>query len=242
MHSASGTLRTGNVQCTRNGFAQRMRVGDSSRPAAAARTGGASSIRRAGRPVCAAATAEHKTEAPGLNLMKWLKDNGAPQDKVELRTLEVPAAGRPLDVTVAAQPLRAGDVALSVPAQLVVTLDRIFESEGLAEMLTAGKLSELACLALYMMYEKKVGKDGFWYQYIKELDRQAARGVQAVESPLLWSDEELSDLLQVMGLAKRLLLAVKRICSTRQCVLCPDACGLLHKIVQAAPKHVGACC
>jgi hypothetical protein len=43
--------------------------------------------------VCAAATAEHKTEAPGLNLMKWLKDNGAPQDKVELRTLEVPAAG-----------------------------------------------------------------------------------------------------------------------------------------------------
>jgi histone-lysine N-methyltransferase SETD3 len=65
-------------------------------------------------------------------------------------------AGRPLDVTVAAQPLRAGDVALSVPEKLVVTLDRIFESEGLAEMLTAGKLSELACLALYMMYEKKV--------------------------------------------------------------------------------------
>jgi hypothetical protein len=43
----------------------------------------------------------------------------------------------------------------------------------------------------------QVGKEGFWYQYIKELDRQRARGVQAVESPLLWSDEELSDLLQV---------------------------------------------
>uniref|UniRef100_A0A383VYM3 Rubisco LSMT substrate-binding domain-containing protein n=1 Tax=Tetradesmus obliquus TaxID=3088 RepID=A0A383VYM3_TETOB len=83
-----------------------------------------------------------------------------------------------------------------VPEKLAVTLDRIFESEGLAEMLTAGKLSELACLALYMMYEKKVGKEGFWHQYIKELDRQRARGVQAVESPLLWSDEELTDLLQ----------------------------------------------
>lgn len=47
-------------------------------------------------------------------------------------------------------------MALSVPENLVVTLDRIFESEGLAEMLTAGKLSELACLTLYMMYEKKV--------------------------------------------------------------------------------------
>lgn len=45
--------------------------------------------------MCAAATAEHKTEAPGLSLMKWLKDNGAPQDKVELRTLEVQAAGDP---------------------------------------------------------------------------------------------------------------------------------------------------
>lgn len=52
--------------------------------------------------------------------------------------------------------MKAGDVALSVPQNLVVTLDRIFESEGLAEMLTAGKLSELACLTLYMMYEKKV--------------------------------------------------------------------------------------
>lgn len=66
------------------------------------------------------------------------------------------AAGRPLDVTVAACDIKAGDVALSVPENLVVTLDRIFESEGLAEMLTAGKLSELACLTLYMMYEKKV--------------------------------------------------------------------------------------
>lgn len=65
-------------------------------------------------------------------------------------------AGRPLDVTVAAQPLSAGEVALSIPEHLVVTLDRIFESQSLAEMLTAGKLSELACLTLYMMYEKKV--------------------------------------------------------------------------------------
>lgn len=63
-------------------------------------------------------------------------------------------------------------------------------------MLTAGKLSELAVLTLYLMYEKKVGKESFWYQYIKELDRQRARGVQAVESPLLWSKAELDELLQ----------------------------------------------
>lgn len=34
-------------------------------------------------------------------------------------------------------------------------------------MLTTDKLSELACLALYLMYEKKNGRDSVWYPYIK---------------------------------------------------------------------------
>lgn len=42
------------------------------------------------------------------------------------------------------------------------------------------------------MYEKKQGKKSFWYPYIKELDRQRARGQLAVESPLLWSEAELN--------------------------------------------------
>ncbi|KAI6680726.1 hypothetical protein NL676_034607 [Syzygium grande] len=53
------------------------------------------------------------------------------------------------------------------------------------------KLSELACLALYLMYEKKQGKKSFWYPYIRELDRQRGRGQMAVESPLLWAESEL---------------------------------------------------
>jgi len=36
-----------------------------------------------------------------------------------------------------------------------------------AELLTAGKLSELAALALFLMYEKKLGEDSFWQPYIK---------------------------------------------------------------------------
>lgn len=61
-----------------------------------------------------------------------------------------------------------------------------------AELLTTNKLSELACLALYLMYEKKQGKKSFWYPFIKELDRQRGRGQLAVESPLLWSEAELA--------------------------------------------------
>ncbi|KAH7296774.1 hypothetical protein KP509_26G038400 [Ceratopteris richardii] len=41
------------------------------------------------------------------------------------------------------------------------------------------------------MYEKKRGKDSFWYPFIRELDRQRGRGQLAVESPLLWSKKEL---------------------------------------------------
>ncbi|KAL0823478.1 hypothetical protein Bca101_047155 [Brassica carinata] len=60
-----------------------------------------------------------------------------------------------------------------------------------AELLTTNKLSELACLALYLMYEKKQGKKSVWYPYIRELDRQRGRGQLDVESPLLWSEAEL---------------------------------------------------
>ncbi|TKY46426.1 Fructose-bisphosphate aldolase-lysine N-methyltransferase [Spatholobus suberectus] len=84
-----------------------------------------------------------------------------------------------------------GDVAFSVPNSLVVTLERVLGNETVAELLTTNKLSELACLALYLMYEKKQGKKSFWYPYIRELDRQRGRGQLAVESPLLWSESEL---------------------------------------------------
>lgn len=82
-------------------------------------------------------------------------------------------------------------MAFEVPMSLVVTLERVLGDESVAELLTTNKLSELACLALYLMYEKKQGRDSLWYPYIKELDRQRGRGQLAVESPLLWTESEL---------------------------------------------------
>ena len=60
-----------------------------------------------------------------------------------------------------------------------------------AELLTTNKLSELACLALYLCYEKKQGRSSFWLPFIQELDRQRGRGSSAAESPLLWEPEEV---------------------------------------------------
>jgi hypothetical protein len=57
------------------------------------------------------------------------------------------------------------------PIQLSVCLPdcrcSVFEDATVADLLTTGKLSELACLTLYMMYEKKLGQQSRWYEYIK---------------------------------------------------------------------------
>ncbi|CAK7328265.1 unnamed protein product [Dovyalis caffra] len=129
------------------------------------------------------------------DLKSWMHKNGLPPCKVVLK--ERPSHDkkhRPIHYVAASEDLQAGDVAVLVPNSLVVTLERVLGNETLAELLTTNKLSELACLALYLMYEKKQGKKSFWYPYIRELDRQRGRGQLAVESPLLWSEDELADL------------------------------------------------
>ncbi|OEL36364.1 hypothetical protein BAE44_0002616 [Dichanthelium oligosanthes] len=125
----------------------------------------------------------------------WLRERGLPPGKVDIRERPVPCLregkDRPLRYVAAGDDLQAGDVAFEVPMSLVVTLERVLGDESVAELLTNNKLSELACLALYLMYEKKQGKDSYWYPYIKELDRHRGRGQLAVESPLLWTESEL---------------------------------------------------
>ncbi|KAJ4822538.1 hypothetical protein Tsubulata_043422 [Turnera subulata] len=133
-----------------------------------------------------------REEKEGDDLKSWMHENGLPPCKVVLK--EKPSHDkklRAIHYVAASEDLQAGDVAFSVPNSLVVTLERVLGNETIAELLTTNKLSELACLALYLMYEKKQGKQSFWYPYIKELDRQRGRGQLAVESPLLWSENEL---------------------------------------------------
>uniref|UniRef100_A0A0E0MKY5 Rubisco LSMT substrate-binding domain-containing protein n=1 Tax=Oryza punctata TaxID=4537 RepID=A0A0E0MKY5_ORYPU len=146
----------------------------------------------------APATAACASTASANGFSDWLREHGLPPGKVAILDRPVPCfrEGKdlPLHYVAAGQDLEAGDVAFEVPMSLVVTLERVLGDESVAELLTTNKLSELACLALYLMYEKKQGQDSFWYPYIKELDRQRGRGQLAVESPLLWSENELNHL------------------------------------------------
>lgn len=124
----------------------------------------------------------------------WLSERGVDQTKIS--TLPVTRAGYIIDTIVAAADISEGDVILRVPNDLIVTLKSVFEDEAVAELLTTGKLSELACLTLYLMYEKKEGKKSRWYHYIKELDKQRARGQQGAKSPLLWDEGQVEEYLR----------------------------------------------
>jgi histone-lysine N-methyltransferase SETD3 len=171
---------------------------------------------------------------PGQALMEWLEQNGAPQDALELLPFpdaaafsssspsqpsssasSAPRIARPAaDVAVARVPLQPGDVALSVPERLVLTLGRVVGSDDLAEKLTAGKLSELSVLSLMLAFEKKVGRKSRWRPFIRELDRQRARSAAAggAESPLLWGEGEAARLLQgspVVGQVEARLQGIK---------------------------------
>ncbi|ESW23543.1 hypothetical protein PHAVU_004G056200 [Phaseolus vulgaris] len=140
-----------------------------------------------GGPAVAGAGEKHEED-----LKSWMHKHGLPPCKVVLK--DKPCHNdphKPIHYVAASQDLQVGDVAFSVPNSLVVTLERVLGNETVAELLTTNKLSELACLALYLMYEKKQGKKSFWYPYIRELDRQRGRGQLSVESPLLWSKSEL---------------------------------------------------
>ncbi|PIA51313.1 hypothetical protein AQUCO_01100267v1 [Aquilegia coerulea] len=135
---------------------------------------------------------ESKKTQHFVDLKAWMHSKGLPTCKVDLKEKSSHDQKLiPIHYVVASQDLEVGDVAFAVPNSLVVTLERVLGNETIAEMLTTNKLSELACLALYLMYEKKQGKKSFWYPYIRELDRQRGRGQLAVESPLLWSEVEL---------------------------------------------------
>ncbi|CAD7702467.1 unnamed protein product, partial [Ostreobium quekettii] len=139
------------------------------------------------------AVSSARAASPSSDLFKWLQEAGTPVENIDIQSVRI--GGKDIDKIVAARPISAGELAISVPERMVVTLDAVFEDEAIAELLTTNKLSELACLTLYLMYEKKEGKQSFWYPYIKELDRLRARGQSGVESPILWPQEEAERLL-----------------------------------------------
>ncbi|EYU44861.1 hypothetical protein ABFS82_08G001400 [Erythranthe guttata] len=193
-------LRLQNTRCISSSF-RRSALLPHPRPAIGLSFCNKPTNNRKCRNMCAASNSDtivkstditSKIEQEHADLRSWMERNGLPPCKVMLKDRPSHDSNlQPIHYVAASQDLQEGDVVFSIPNSLVVTLERVLGNESVAELLTTNKLSELACLALYLMYEKKQGKKSFWYPYIRELDRQRGRGQLAVESPLLWSEAEL---------------------------------------------------
>lgn len=120
--------------------------------------------------------------------------SGAPNPAVTLAS--VTREGRPLDIVVAARDLAPGDRALAIPERLVITLAQVFEDADLPDLLSgAKKVSVLAQLALFLMYEKKQRSNSCWKPLLDELDRIQGRGPAGAKSPLLWDEGQAETLL-----------------------------------------------
>ncbi|KAK9785591.1 hypothetical protein WJX73_004453 [Symbiochloris irregularis] len=143
-------------------------------------------------------------------LMSWLEAQGAPEQAVKIGHARPPGEDG-YSVTVASRKVEAGETIMRIPERLVITLDRIFKDEAMGELLTTGKLSELACLTLYLMYEKKRGRASPWVPLIKELDRTRGRGQQGARTPLLWAPGQAERLLAGSPVLKELKLRLQGI-------------------------------
>ncbi|KAG8384942.1 hypothetical protein BUALT_Bualt04G0170600 [Buddleja alternifolia] len=134
-----------------------------------------------------------KKEDEHGDLKSWMHRNGLPPCKVELkdRPFDRGTHGFLFSISCCFSGSRSMSFSFGNPISYNLSYTYKIVVYDAAELLTTNKLSELACLALYLMYEKKQGKKSFWYPYIRELDRQRGRGQLAVESPLLWSEAEL---------------------------------------------------
>lgn len=110
--AAQGCVRDKHGQ-SRGGVAPRLQP-----PAAAAAT----ALRRH-RLRFALGTALHVLPSPPSLLHLLLQNSHAPAQKVKLATVQ--RQGQEVDVTVAAEALQPGDVALRIPEHLIVTLDRL---------------------------------------------------------------------------------------------------------------------
>ena len=117
-----------------------------------------------------AVTPAPTASAENLALPEWLAAAGAPQPHAELIKAELPGENRLLRA-IAAHDIPEGATILSVPEvcgsahplgylwsqhayvttlpqSCMITLAHVFEDEAVTELLTTGKLSELACLTV----------------------------------------------------------------------------------------------
>ncbi|KAL2623620.1 hypothetical protein R1flu_003825 [Riccia fluitans] len=130
--------------------------------------------------VCMAAAVDRAAAA--TEFAGWLKEQGFPDQALEMKMFEKEGLG-----CAAARPLKAGEIALSVPENFCVTAFDV-NNHPVVSGPARGR-GDLIGLTLWLMYERTQGQLSKWYPFLKLFP-------EATASPLLWSDAERDELLK----------------------------------------------
>lgn len=118
----------------------------------------------------------------------WLRQQGFPDQLVELKQFDGGDVG-----CFATRDLQAGEFAIKVPENYTVTCVDV-ANHPVVSKLAAGR-PDLIGLALWLVYEKWLGKKSVWYPYVKTFPSTTL-------SPLLWSSSEQETLLKGTSLSE----------------------------------------
>eukprot|EP00250_Pteridium_aquilinum_P008157 c17723_g1_i1 orf=616-2127(-) len=143
------------------------------------------------RPVVRASlnwSRDYQRDAYLQDLTSWLKQQGLPDQAVELKQSSNGEVG-----CFATQNLQAGDFAIKVPENFTVTCADVANHPVISQ-LAAGR-PDLVGLALWLMYEKWLGEKSVWYPYLKSFP-------SATLSPVVWSKLEQETLLKGTSVAE----------------------------------------
>ncbi|KAI5693865.1 hypothetical protein M8J75_006978 [Diaphorina citri] len=116
-----------------------------------------------------------------IELMQWLTRNGWKKE-VTLYPTEFSTTGRGLMTKTA---LKKGDILVKIPFHLLITAHTVCKSEIYDYLDKNVKYDGHEILAFYLVWERHMNKDSFWYPYINTLPQQ-------LSTPLFWSKEPIN--------------------------------------------------
>ncbi|KAL3675058.1 hypothetical protein R1sor_025006 [Riccia sorocarpa] len=130
--------------------------------------------------ICMAAEVDRAVAA--TEFAGWLKEQGFPEQVLEIKMFEKEGLG-----CAATRPLKAGDIALTVPENFCVTAFDV-NNHPVVSAPARGR-GDLIGLTLWLMYERTQGESSAWYPFLKLFP-------EATSSPLLWSEAERDEQLK----------------------------------------------
>eukprot|EP00466_Bigelowiella_natans_P014145 jgi/Bigna1/90881/estExt_fgenesh1_pg.C_820008 len=121
-------------------------------------------------------------------LVRWLQERGMPEQNVEIRY--VGPAGWGL---VAKKPLRAGDIAINIPEELLITKEKVLQDSKFATLMKESKMPEYWMLALFLVEQYAMTQEDSsscqYAPYIKSLPDETGNVLE-------WTGREAGDLLK----------------------------------------------